>query len=252
MQNDAMLENPPKLKTKGVEAVDKALRILSLFGSGNPVLSLGEISERSGLVKSSALRLLISLQNAGFIAMTEDRRYTIGVEMFRIGRVYQQSFQLEALVRPVLQNIVRQTGESGSYFRREGDRRVCLYREDSDQPLREHVIEGEAVEIGKGAAGHVFKEFGQFSGDVPIAPEVLARLPIVVLGERGPDIAGISAPVYAFNQGMIGAIALSGPRSRFVQERMDGLKHLVLQSASQLSGALRSNFYQRLAVPENS
>ncbi|MEW5420801.1 IclR family transcriptional regulator [Amorphus sp. 3PC139-8] len=241
-----MLDNQPKLKTKGVEAVDKALRILSLFGSGSPVLSLGEISERTGLVKSSVLRILISLQKAGFIAATEDRRYTIGVETFRVGRVYQQSFQLEALVRPVLQNIVRETGESGSYFRREGTRRVCLYREDSDQPLREHVIEGEAVEIGKGAAGHVFTEFGEFSSDVPLPPDILAKLPIVVLGERGPDIAGISAPVFAFNQGMIGAIALSGPRSRFVPERMDDLKHHVLQSARQLSGALRSACYDGL------
>lgn len=238
-----MQRESSQLKTKGVEAVDKALRILSLFGASSPVLSLGEISERAGLVKSSTLRLLVSLQNSGMVMMTPEKRYTIGVEAFRIGRVYQKSFRLESVVRPVLQDLVRQTGESGSFFRREGNRRVCLFREDSNQPLREHVIEGEAVEIGKGAAGHVFITFEGFNGEHPAPEDVLAHLPIVVLGERGPDIAGISAPVFALDQGMIGALALSGPRTRFSPERMDELKTVVMTAARNLSESLRSPFY---------
>lgn len=242
-----MSEISPRLKTKGVEAVDKALKLLTLFDKGTSVLTLAELSERSGLVKSSTLRLLVSLQNAGFVAMTRDRRYTIGVEAFRIGRVYQQTFNLEALIRPALLDLVAATGESGSFFRREGSRRICLFREDTDQPLREHVAEGDAVEIGKGAAGHVFLDYEAIDGAAPADEEMLARLPIVSLGERGPGIAGISAPVFGLDEGLVGAISLSGPRTRFTEERIEMMKPLLLRSAAALSHALRSPYYTRLA-----
>lgn len=241
-----MVGETPRLKTKGVEAVDKALRILSLFDSRTSILSLHEISSRSGLVKSSALRLLVSLRDAGFVAMMPDKRYTVGAEAFRISCAYRQNLGLEELIRPALRRLVSATGESGSFFRREGHRRICLFREDTDQLLREHVAEGDAVEVNKGAAGHVFEEFENEDGDRPADTDRLMALPIVSLGERGPGIAGISAPVFALDQGLIGALALSGPRTRFTEARIEQMKPLVVQSARDVSKALRSPFYDLL------
>lgn len=233
----------PALKTKGVEAVDKALRIFALFSAETPTLSLGEISQRSGQVKSTAMRLLISLQTAGLVRLTEDRRYTVGAQAFRLGCVYQQTFRLDRIVRPALRELVVRTGESGSFFRREGNRRICLYREDSSQVLREHVPEGEAVELDKGAAGHVLVTFDGVDGDRPATAAQLAKLPISAMGERGPDIAGISAPIFATGQGMVGALALSGPRTRFTPDRVEQMEAAVIETARSLSRELGSPFY---------
>jgi len=233
----------PALKTKGVEAVDKALRIFALFSAETPTLSLGEISQRSGQVKSTAMRLLISLQTAGLVRLTEDRRYTVGAQAFRLGCVYQQTFRLDRIVRPALRELVVRTGESGSFFRREGNRRICLYREDSSQVLREHVPEGEAVELDKGAAGHVLVTFDGVDGDRPATATQLAKLPISAMGERGPDIAGISAPIFATGQGMVGALALSGPRTRFTPDRVEQMEAAVIETARSLSRELGSPFY---------
>lgn len=236
------------LKTKGVEAVDKALHILSLFTTDSPKLSLGEISQRSGYVKSTALRLLISLQNAGLIVATADKNYMVGPQTFRLGHLYQRSLRLEPIVRPVLRALVLRTGESGSFFRREGNIRICLFREDSSQVLREHVPEGEAVGLDKGAPGHVLSEFSDVDGTRPASEGQLGRLPIVSLGERGPDIAGIAAPVFGAAQGLVGAVTLSGPRTRFTPQAIDDMKPLVMQAASELTGALGGSFYDRLSV----
>ncbi len=236
-----------QLKTKGVEAVDKALRVLSLFGAGSTSLSLGDISERTGLVKSSVLRLMISLQAAGYVTLTPERRYAVGVEAFRVGQIYQSSLRLEHVIRPVLRQLVQQTGESGSFFRREGDMRVCLFREDTAQPLREHVAEGDAVAIGRGAAGHVFLDFQEYRGDVPAGAAGLARLPEVSVGERGPGLAGLSAPVFSIEGGMIGALTLSGPSVRLTDARIEEMKPFVLAAAAQISKVLGSPFYRDLA-----
>lgn len=231
------------LKTKGVEAVDKALHILSLFTTESPKLTLGEISQRSGHVKSTALRLLISLQNAGLVVATPDKAYAVGPQAFRLGNLYQRSLRLEHIVRPVLRALVLRTGESGSFFRREGSMRVCLFREDSSQVLREHVPEGEAVGLDKGAPGHVLTEFAGVDGMRPATPEQLARLPVIALGERGPDIAGIAAPVFGASQGLVGALTLSGPRTRFTPQMVDEVKPVVMSAAAELTRALAGSFY---------
>jgi len=234
-----------KLKTKGVEAVDKALGILMLFDTENPTLSLGDISERTGHVKSTALRLLVSLQNAGLVVPTSDKRYTVGAQAFRIGCVYQHTFRLDRIVRPALRKLVVATGESGSFFRREGNKRVCLFREDSHQVLREHVAEGEAVSLDKGAAGHVLTSFETIDGGHPGNPAALSSLPIIALGERGPDIAGMSAPIFAAGSGLIGALSLSGPRIRFTTEKIEEMKPVFLKAAADLSFELGSRFYEQ-------
>jgi DNA-binding IclR family transcriptional regulator len=233
------------LKTKGVEAVDKALHILSLFTTDAPKLSLGEISHRSGYVKSTALRLLISLQNAGLVVATPDKAYAIGPQAFRLGHLYQWNLRLEHVVRPVLRALVLRTGESGSFFRREGNMRVCLFREDSSQVLREHVPEGEAVGLDKGAPGHVLTAFTGIDGSRPATAEQISLLPVVSLGERGPDIAGIAAPVFGAGQGLVGAVTLSGPRTRFTRQSIEEMKPLVMDAAGELTRALAGSFYDR-------
>ncbi|WP_052210870.1 IclR family transcriptional regulator [Rhizobium rhizogenes] len=241
-----MTDKSAILKTKGVEAVDKALRILTLFDSQSPVLSLHDISQRTGLVKSSTLRLLVSLQSAGLLATTPDRRYTIGIEAFRIGRVYQRTFRLDTVIRPALKKLVQATGESGSFFRREGDQRVCLFREDTNEPLREHIAEGDSVPIGRGAAGRVFLHFSDHDGMGPASHDELSLLPVMTIGERGPDIAGMSVPIFAIDQGMIGALTLSGPSTRFTEERVSAMKPLLVRAAADICYNLRSPFYELL------
>jgi DNA-binding IclR family transcriptional regulator len=241
-----MTDQQSMLKTKGVEAVDKALRILSLFSGQDPILSLHEISLKAGLVKSSTLRLLVSLQNAGLLTMTADRRYTIGIEAFRIGSVYQKTFRLDTVLRPAMKELVQRTGESASFFRREGEMRVCLFREDTSAPLREHIAEGDAVPIGKGAAGHIFLFYGDRSGMEPANGADLQKLPLVSVGERGPDIAGIAAPIFAADIGMLGALALSGPVTRFTAEKIEAMKPMLVQTAADVSRAMRSPFYEYL------
>src|SRR3546814_20515427 len=59
-------------KAAGVAAVERALTILAAFAQASEPLTLSELSRRSGLYKSPALRLLESPRK--FRYRTEDRR----------------------------------------------------------------------------------------------------------------------------------------------------------------------------------
>src|SRR3546814_12901057 len=59
-------------KAEGVAAVERALTILAAFEQASEPLTLSELSRRSGLYKSTALRLLESLRK--FSYRSEERR----------------------------------------------------------------------------------------------------------------------------------------------------------------------------------
>ncbi|HYI82453.1 MAG TPA: helix-turn-helix domain-containing protein, partial [Acetobacteraceae bacterium] len=105
----------PQPALAGVAAVGRALSILSAFRMGDEAVSLAELAERTGLVKSTIMRLAISLEEYGFLAHQADGSYRLDAEVMRLGSIYQQAFRLETHVMPALEALVDKTGESASF-----------------------------------------------------------------------------------------------------------------------------------------
>jgi DNA-binding IclR family transcriptional regulator len=175
------------------------------------------------------LRLARSLEHGGFLYRHPDGCFAVGAEPLRLSAVYKRSLRLEEHVRPVLRLLVAETGESASFFRREGDRRLCLYREETARAIRDHIIEGDLLPLDIGAAGHVLR-----GSDDSTARECT---PKVSTGERDAETAAIAAPVFD-HLGMAGALTLSGPRGRFGEERVPFMAALLCEQAGRLSTRL--------------
>lgn len=65
---------------KGVSAAERALAVLTAFRRGDGALSLAELAERTGLVKSTILRLALSLQQYRLLARLPDGSYRLDAE----------------------------------------------------------------------------------------------------------------------------------------------------------------------------
>ena len=100
---------------EGVASADRALTVLSAFRKGDRALSLAELAERTGLVKSTIMRLAISLEEHGYLAREDDGAYRLDAEVLRLGTIYTQSFRLDAHVIPVLEKLVTRTGETAAF-----------------------------------------------------------------------------------------------------------------------------------------
>lgn len=207
---------PPKAEG-GVDAVDRALAILSAFASHDGQMSLAQISEATGLYKSTVLRIAASLERGGFLSRQENKLYRLGPQLFRLGLLYQRSFKIEDMVRPVLRRLVETTGESASFFVRQGEVRLCLFREESQHAVRDHVMEGATLTLDRGAAGHVLVGYDSRAVASEELRSRMARLPIVSIGERSAEVAAVAVPVYRRGAGgveLAGALTVSGPRTR--------------------------------------
>jgi DNA-binding IclR family transcriptional regulator len=196
----------------GAAAVDRALTLLILFGRVQSALSLSELADQSRLYKSTVLRLLASLQHAGLVVHQEDGRYVLGPTVARLHATYLASFSLEAVVMPELRALVQRTTESAAYHIRQGEQRICLYRVDSTQPVRDHIKVGDVMPLDRGAGGRVLLAFAGAKGR--LYEEIRRECFAVLKGDRVPQLAGISAPVFDASGSLAGAVTLTMPKDR--------------------------------------
>jgi DNA-binding IclR family transcriptional regulator len=210
----------------GTAAVDRALSLLSAFQPGDDALSLATLAERTQLHKSTALRLLASLEHARLLLRREDGRYALGPEVARLQGLYSAAFSPEAVVMPVLQALVAATGESAAYHVRqpqgEGWARLCLYRVDSPQVLRDHVRAGDLLPADRGAGARVLIAFGPpplppgtRKEDRALYERIRTQGYCALVGDRSPELAGISAPAFHADSTLAGAVTLTMPAHRY-------------------------------------
>lgn len=222
-------------EAKGVDAVDRALAILRCYEERKTALTLTEIAECTGLYKSTVLRLAASLEASGFLIRHGDKTYSLGAELMRLGSLYVRSFRLEEHVRPILRTLLRETGESASFFRREGGRRLCLFREDSHHSIRDHIHEGDLLSLDKGAAGRVLTRFDPSTLNPRQLADRLAHLPETSFGERDRETAAIAVPVFGPDGGLTGTLSISGPTTRFAPADISRMTPPLLKAARELS-----------------
>ncbi len=219
----------------GVAAVDRALSLLGAFRKGDSALTLTELAARTKLYKSTALRLLASLEHARLVMRQADASYVLGPELARLHAVFTASFSLEAQVLPVLHELVAATRESAAFHVRRGDERLCQYRVDSPQVVRDHIKAGDLLPLDRGAGGRVLSAFAGAKGAMH---ETIRRQGYVVLdGDRVPGLTGISAPVFGADGGLAGALTLTLPTPRMRQSFVPALRKAAASLSERLGGA---------------
>lgn len=220
----------------GVAAVDRALALLDAFTEQEHTLSLAELARRTGYYKSTLLRLAASLERRGYLARLEDRRWRLGPAASRLGAVYQVAYHLGDVVEPVLQKLAVETGETASFNVRDGNVRVCLYRVESTQRLRDHVRQGEVLPLERGAGGKVLLAFSGEPG--PAFDAIRSQGVYTAFGERDPQLGGISAPVFGPEGRLAGALTISFPLSRLDRQAAAALEPVVRARAAEITARL--------------
>ena len=223
----------------GTAAVDRALSLLAAFQPGDDGLALADFAQRTQLYKSTVLRLLASLEHAGLVQRRGDGRYALGPEVARLHGLYAAAFSLESVVMPVLQALVAATGESAAWHVRQpqpggGWARLCLYRIDSPHVLRDHVRPGDLLPADRGAGARVLIAFGPDAGadDPALYQRIRDQGFCALVGDRSPELAGISAPAFHADGSLAGAVTLTMPSHRYDPAAIPAVR----EAAAKLSG----------------
>ncbi|PHR90712.1 MAG: hypothetical protein COA78_34600 [Blastopirellula sp.] len=97
----------------GVGLVQKTLQILDLFQLVTPNWSQSEITQSTGMPKSTVNRLVKFLSDRGYLILLEGRNlYSLGPASIDLGRRASALFDFRGICQPMLEKLSRETGET--------------------------------------------------------------------------------------------------------------------------------------------
>ena len=138
----------------------------------------------------------------------------------RLGDIYRNTFSSGLIIQKCLEEISQKTGETVSFYIRDGQDRICLYREHSKGYLRTHVEIGARIPLRKGGAGgKVIRAFTDriiSNGDLK---KIREQRYCISVGEIISDAASIAFPVFIQSAFFTGVFVIPGAKSRFTENR---------------------------------
>ncbi len=219
-----------------VVAVLRALRLLEAFGMTDAQLTLADLSRRTGMHKTTVLRMARTLATEHYLVHKEDGSWRLGRAAGWLGACYQATFNVHDVVEPVLRALALQTGESASFYVREGNQRTCLVRVEGPQAIRHHVRVGAALPLNLGAPGRVILAFTGEAGEP--YESIRRRGYHLSLGEREPEVSSVSAPVFGQQWRLLGSVCISGPTARLDVHKLEQLAQTIVDVGTRLSYAI--------------
>lgn len=252
-----------------VPGLERGLRLLGEFSRNDPVLTPPELAQRLGIPRSTVFRLLVTLENLGFVERTPDgRSYRLGLAILRMGFEYLASLDMVELGRPLIEALRDDTGYAASLVVRDVRDVVYLQRAPSRAPFATAVSVGTRLPAHATVFGHVLL------GDLPLGalralypePKLEARSAstpadttalfelVQQIRKRGwvlaeaffePHISTVAAPVRDQEGHIVAAIGLTVPGAGVAADKRAALVAQVCGTAARLSTLL--NFHQQQA-----
>lgn len=241
-----------------VRAVERALDILSVF-TDETELSLTEIAAKTRLHKSTAHRLLASLEGRGFmIRNAETERYRLGFRIWELAANLSQSDDPAILLQPEMERLRDALGETVSLYVRDGTERIRIQAVQSNQAIRRVAPIGARLSLHVGASSKVLIAFAEpdvrkqvldaldWSGGAADREQFVQRMDeIRALGyatsveEREPGAAAVSAPIFDRAHKLAAALAVSGPSNRLTLEKMKEHAPAIIEAANRMGKMLK-------------
>ncbi|GEL17204.1 IclR family transcriptional regulator [Pseudonocardia asaccharolytica] len=220
----------------GVASVTKAVRLLRMFTPSVSVLSVRQLSERTGIPRSTVHALCTSLAAEGMLELLPQVGYRLGPTLLELGgQLIERSGLVEA-AEPVMGRLPRMRGLEAHLGQLVGGWVVYLYHRSFDAqriPMANWVgLRAPAFLTGCGKAplsllesADVEARLRSLSDQVPAPDTAALRDELTAARERGyvvsrafqQDRTSVAAPVVGPDGQPIGGLSLAGPSSLFTR-----------------------------------
>jgi IclR family transcriptional regulator, KDG regulon repressor len=266
-----------QLAKKGiqVQSLVRAVSLLEVFARDKVELSLKEISEATGLSKSTCYRLLSTLEEVNFVERDKSHtHYRLGMKLFELGLIVQRRMDLRRQALPFLVDLAEKTGETAFLMIRDEEEVLCIERVEGTYPVRAlalnvggrlplHLGGGQRALLAELPDDEVLRIVRE-KGMPQFTPQSVIDLQELLLElrqtrERGygrsweditPGVAAIGALVRDYTGNGIAAVSIAGIVQRFGPDRWDSLIELVKAAArnTSLQMGYNDNLVERVPV----
>ncbi len=239
--------------TTGARSIDRAARLLVHVVETDVPPTVGELSDRTGLPKSTTSRLVGALERQGLIQRDgASGQLRPGSVLVRFARRETGDAELVEVAAEALDRLASESGETVNLGVPSAGAVEQLAQRDSRHYLGSTNWVGRRVPPHGSALGKVFLAHGVIAlpdGTLePLAPSTLDRGALLrdldqvrargfatAVDELEPGLWAVAAPVYDADGSVVGALSIAGPTLRLREGLLDELGALTRREASRVS-----------------
>jgi IclR family KDG regulon transcriptional repressor len=148
---------------KTVPALEKCFQILDLFARSGRPLGISEIANRLNYHKSTVFNIVYTLSNLGILENGYRNKFTLGTQLYVLGKAAGRESGLIHTVRPYLEEITEKTKLTAFLGILSKGRVLIVDKVDSPYGIRVSSEVGLSIPLLAGATGKVF--LSQMSDD---------------------------------------------------------------------------------------
>lgn len=243
-----------------VQSVDRALRILNMFEGDGTAVRLIDVARTLSIAKSTAHRLLTTLELHGYVWFDEAARvYHLGLGAVRLGQRALAGIDLRRAALPHLRRLTRATGETSFLLAVRGDRAVILESTTGGQTLQLTLPIGDPWPLHAGASNLILLAFlppqeideylarplERYTGRTEVDPERLRRRVAAIrrqgyaftVGELSENIGAVAVPILDGDV-LLGGLCVAGISHNFPESRVPELVALLRAAAGEIAREL--------------
>jgi IclR family transcriptional regulator, KDG regulon repressor len=246
----------------GVQSLGRAFAILEEVARHREGIGLAELSKLVGLHNSTTFHLARTLASLGYLRQDRDsKRYRIGRPLFALAASALDEIEMVHVATPVLEDLSRETGESGHFGVRMGDAVVVIARTSGPGAFQLTERVGVVRPVHCTALGKIIlaalrpDQLKRMLERIELKPSTehsITEAPVLLQeieeirrtgvafddGEFNAEVRCIAVPVLDFTGQVIGALGISGPIWRLSNQALQGHAKLVRAAANRLSAEL--------------
>jgi DNA-binding IclR family transcriptional regulator len=243
-----------------VRALSRGLELLALFTVHNPALTLAELSQRTGLPTTTVRRLAKTMEHHHFLVFDASMGlFHLGPALLQAVRVLESDLELARMVRPWLERLARDTGESTAISTRRDQSVVIIDYVLTSHPFKPEVPSGCLDSFTESWSVHA-KVHLAYAGESVIGEVLKARIPrytertitdpvvlaqeLAKIREEGVayDLEGrhigmcaLATPVFSRGGKVRAALSVVAPTERFGLEDRDKFATAAKTTAADIS-----------------
>jgi DNA-binding IclR family transcriptional regulator len=241
------------LDGNAVRSVDRAASLLIALGDTQGEAGVTELARRLGLHKSTASRLLATLQKRGLVEQDDGSgKYRLGLAVVRLGGHAEKTLDLRSIAQPELESLARVIHETATLGSLENDSVLTIAYADASGMGRDRT--GRTSPLHATAPGKVLlasqpeREVIRLSkiGFTPYTAHTIVRADLLLeelarvrkrgfataFGEHEPSVNAVAVPVFDQRSSVVAALEVRASGNRIQPSRIPELAEKAREVAS--------------------
>ncbi|MCH6264961.1 IclR family transcriptional regulator [Neobacillus citreus] len=244
-----------------LKTLNLALQVLMMFTKEKPVWGGRELANELGLNHTNIYRILETLEKNRFVSKDKvTKKYSLGYATWELGMIMYENLNVTKLIRPILNRLKDETGESIFLTVLDGHEAVTLDVVEPENKVKFSVSAGSRAPLYVGASYRTILAYlpneylesiienglVKYTKTTMTDPDELRR-ELEIIREKGwgqsqgeytAEVRAIAVPLFDSEE-IVGSVTVSGPIFRMAEEKIQEYLPLLMAARDEIGDVIK-------------